>query len=204
VREKRPVGADRDGQIDAAVLGDAIRDQRRVKRFLSGVHPDVQPAEVARRERVVVFGPERARIVERAVPHHRDQRQPQRRGHRDRLERVTPPDPAAAAQRPRAHGRRVLGDLELAVLALGDDVLGVLLAVGDLLRHVLHERVVRADRVRRQHVDVHELGGHRHRLAAADQRLLLDLGGPRHRGVCVHYSPPPSPPDPARSFATCS
>ena len=48
-------------------------------------------------------------------------------------------------------GRGVLADLELGVLALGDDVLGVELAVGDELRHRLHDPVVGAYRVGRHH-----------------------------------------------------
>src|SRR4029077_2545578 len=116
----------------------------------------------------------------------------------------------------------VLRDLELAVLALGDDVLGVLLTIGDLLGYVLHQRIVRPDRIRGKDIDVGQLRGHRDRLAAADQGLLFRRCDPdRGCRISIHYSSPPPAPTPISScppgsasrfsaavatpiFATCS
>src|SRR5213078_2864949 len=85
----------------------------------------------------------------------------------------------------------VLDDLELAVLALGDDVLGDELAVGDLLGDRLHHGVVRPDRVGRDDVDVGEGEGFRHRLAARDQEFLV-LRRCRRRSRRYRHDPSPS------------
>src|SRR5438874_727746 len=55
-----------------------------------GLRPREEPAEVADGERVVVLGPKRAGVVERAVPADRDHRKAKAGGHRDRLEGVEP------------------------------------------------------------------------------------------------------------------
>src|SRR5881398_3067189 len=118
-----------------------------VERLLRRLRPGEEPAEVPHRKRVVVLGPERARVVERAVAADRDHGESQARGDGDRLEGVEPAHPARAHEDAGAHGAGVLHDLELAVLAVGDDVFDVHLAVGDELRGGLHDAVVRTDRI---------------------------------------------------------
>jgi hypothetical protein len=141
------------------------------------------PAQIAHTQRVVVLDPERSRIVEGAVADHRYDWQPQRRCDRDGLHRVHPAHARGAHEHAGADGRGVLADLELGVLALGDYVLALELAVGDELGDRLHDAVVGADRVRSRHLDV----GQAHRLGdglrAGHQLLfllrLLALGGHR-------------------------
>ena len=154
VGQERAVGADRARQHDPRVLGDLVGDDRRVERFLAGFDPGHEPAQVAHRQRVVVFHAEGARIVQRPVADVGHHRQPQASGHRDGLEGVEPADARGADERPRADGAGVLDDLELRMLAFGDDVLAVHLAIGDHHRHGLHDGVVRADRIGRDDVDV--------------------------------------------------
>src|SRR6267378_1694793 len=133
----------------SSFAGDAIGDQRGVERFLRRVDPAEEPADVPDDERVVVLDAEGARIVERAVADEGDHGHSQRRRDDEAFHGVHPADAGRAAEDARAHGRRVLDDLELAVLAFGDDVLGHELAARDLLGDRLHDRVVRADRIRR-------------------------------------------------------
>src|SRR5581483_2989214 len=191
VGEERAVQADRDRERDALVLADAPRHERQVQRFLRRLRPREEPAEVAAGERVVVLGAERARVVEGAVAADRDDRQAQARGDRDRLERVEPADAGGADEDTRPDGARVLHDLELAVLAVGDDVLDVHLARGDELRGGLHDAVVRTDRVRRHHVDVRETDRFGDGLAARCELLDLDLAAFALFGVDRHQSSPP-------------
>src|SRR5206468_656439 len=86
---------------------------------------------------------------------------------------------------------RVLHDLELAVLAVGDDVLDVHLAVRDELRGSLHHAVVRADRIRRHDVDVSEADRLSDRLAAAHELLGLDVLVLALPDLDSHQSSPP-------------
>jgi hypothetical protein len=67
----------------------------------------------------------------------------------------------------------VLDDLELAVLALGHDVLGHQKPIGDLLGDGLHHGVVGADGIRGHHVDVGESQGLRAGLAPGDEHFLV-------------------------------
>src|SRR6059058_1461170 len=83
-----------------------------------------------------------------------------------------PADAGRSGEDARSAGAGVLDDLELRVLALGDDVLAIHLTVGDQLRHVLHHRVVGPDGIGGDDVDVGELARHRDRLAARDERRL--------------------------------
>ena len=197
VREKRAVGADGAGQIHSRVLGHAPRHERGVHRLLPGVDPAQHPAQVAHGERVVVLAPERARVVQRAVAHHCHQRQPQAAGHGERLEGVEPADAARSRKHPGAHRGGVLDYLELRVLALGDYVLALQLAVGDEARHELHHRVVGANGVGGYHVHVGQGARYRDRLRTANQLLALE------RGLCLsrHHSLP-SPRSASRSRST--
>ncbi len=69
----------------------------------------------------------------------------------------------------------MLDDFELRVLALGDDVFAIHLAVGDQLADVLHHGVVGANRIGGDHVDVGQFAGDRDGLAAGDQCRLVGL-----------------------------
>src|SRR5882724_9889998 len=85
----------------------------------------------------------------------------------------------------------VLDDLELAVLALGDDVLGDELTARDLLGDRLHDGVVRPDRIGRDDVDVGERQRFGDGFATGDQELLVLFGGGRsRRGDNRHCWPP--------------
>jgi hypothetical protein len=149
---------------------------------LRGVDPAEQPADVADHQRVVVLDAERARIVEGAVADEGHHRHAQRRRDHEALHRVHPAHTGRAAEDARADGRGVLDDLELAVLALGHDVLGLQLAARDLLGDRLHDGVVRPDRVRGDHVQVGEGQRLGDGLAPGDQELLVLFGRGRSRG----------------------
>ncbi len=183
VREERAVRRDRDGQKDTPVLGDPVGEQRGVQHLLGGVHPDQQPAQVTDDQGVIVLDPEGARIVEGPVAHHAHHRHAERGRDGEALHRVHPADAGRAAEHPRPDGGGVLHDLELAVLAFRDDVLGLQMAVGDLLGDRLHDRVVGPDRVRGHHVEVGQ-----------GQGLGTGLGrpgsGPRHRPRCRRSASP--------------
>jgi len=71
----------------------------------------------------------------------------------------------------------VLHDLELAVLAVGDDVLDIHLAVRDELGRRLHHAVVRPDRVGGHDVHIGQPDGLGDRLAAGRELLGLDVTG---------------------------
>jgi len=122
-----------------------------------------------------VLGAERPGVIERAVAADRDDWQTKPRRHRDRLEGIEPAHAGAPDEDAGPHGARVLHDLELAVFAIGDDVLDVHLAVRDELRGGLHHAVVRADRVRGHDVDVSKADRLGDRLTAAHELLGLDV-----------------------------
>src|SRR5690606_34794679 len=116
----------------------------------------------------------------------------------DSFERIEPAHARGADEGPCAYGARVLHQLELRVLALGDDVLAVHVATSDQLGHSLHDRVVRANGVGREDVAV----GHAERMGdgfrTCEKQLLLASGGLNGRGVrsnCNghgYYSSPPA------------
>ena len=178
------------GRKHATVLGHAVGDQRGVDRFLRGVDPAEHPAQVAHEQRVVVLDAEGAGIVERPVADEADHRHPQRRRHHQALHRVGPAHAGGAAEHAGADRRGVLDDLELAVLALGHDVLGHQLAVGDLLGDGLDDRVVRADRIAGDHVDVGEGEPLGDGFTARDEQLLLVGCGGRGLGLDCHAGLP--------------
>src|SRR6266540_1830411 len=192
VCEERAVEPDRDRERHALVLTDAPSHEREVERLLGGLGPGQEPAEVAHRERVVVLRAERAGVVERAIAADRDDRQAEASGHGDRLEGVEPTHTRRADEDAGADGAGVLHDLELAVLSVGDDVLDVHLAVGDELRGGLHHAVVRADGVRRHHVDVGEADGFGDGFAARRELLGLDLTRLFGLDLDNHHSSPPA------------
>src|SRR5438067_1209384 len=67
----------------------------------------------------------------------------------------------------------VLDQLELGVLAFGDDVLAVHLAVGDHRRDRLHDRVIRPDRIGSDDVHVGQPQRVGDSLGAREQQLLF-------------------------------
>src|SRR5207249_3948170 len=134
----------------------------------------------------------RARIVERAVPADRDDRQAQSCGHGDRLERVEPAHARAPHEYARPHRARVLHDLDLAVLAVGDDVLDVHLAVGNELGRGMHHAVVRTDRIGGHDVDIGEADRFGDGLASGRELLGLDVGGLDALDCDSHQSSPPA------------
>ena len=144
-----------------------------VERLLRVARPAHQPAHVAGRERVGVFGSEVARRIERAVGNHHLHGHAAAGDRRIQLVGVLHADAGAAGEDARAARRRAVRDAQLRVLAVGHDVLGVELAVGHHLRERHHGRGVGPDRVRRDDVDVGVLGGLRRRDAAVHPHRLL-------------------------------
>jgi hypothetical protein len=71
----RKAPSDRDRERHALVLRDAPGHERQVERFLRGLGPRQEPAEVPHRKGVVVLGAERAGVVESAVAADRDDRE---------------------------------------------------------------------------------------------------------------------------------
>src|SRR2546428_756142 len=142
-------------------------------------------AEAAQAEACIVSNTEAAGISGGPLTDEAPHRLPQRGGPPQALQRFHPAHARRAAEHARAHGGRVLHDLELAVLALGHDVLGHELAVGDLLRDRLHDGVVRPDRIRGDDIDVGQRQRLGHRLAPRDQKLLVFARGLRRRD-CRH------------------
>ena len=171
VRQEGAVHRQRDGHAHARVLGDAVAEQDVLQRLLRRGYPEDQPAHVAQRQRVVVLHAERAGVVERAVADQEQHRQAVGGGHHQRLEAVHPAGAAAARERARPHRRGVLHDLELRVLAVGDDVLGVEVAVGDHARQEVHHFGVGPDRVSRDDVHVGQAHAVGDGLAAGQQVL---------------------------------
>src|SRR5579875_56275 len=181
--EERAVHRQRARHAHARVLGDAVAEQHVLQRLLRGGHPEQQPAHVAHGQRVVVLHAERAGVVQRAVADQEQHGQAVGGGDHQRLEAVGPAGAAGTGEGAGADRAGVLDDLELAVLAVGDDVLGVELAVGDQLRDLVHHLRVGADGVCRDYVHVgqpHTVG---HGLTAGEQLLgLVDRDGLR----CSH------------------
>ena len=184
VRQERTVEGQRHRHPHAGVLGHPVADQHVLKGLLGGRRPAQQPAHVAAGEGVVVLDTEGARVVERTVADQEQNGQPIGGRHHQRLEAIHPAGAAATGERSRTDRAGVLDDLELRMLAVGHDVLGVELAVGDDPGEVVHHLRVRADRVGRDDVHVGQADGLRHRLAAGEQLLPLvrdGLLGESHR-----------------------
>ena len=173
VGQERAVRADGARQEDALVLGDTPGHEGGIHRLLSCIHPPQHPAQVANGQRVVVLASEGAGVVQRAVSDHRHHRESKTAGDGQGLEGVEPADAAGPAEDAGSHRRRVLNDLELRVLALGDDVLALELPVGNQLRHKLHDRVVWPDGIGRQHIHICQRAGDGNGFSAAYQLLSL-------------------------------
>ena len=190
VRQERAVHRERHGHQHALIFRHAIADEHVLERFLRGRGPAEQVPHVANRHRVVVLDAEGAGIVERAVADEEERRQPVGRRDDERFHAVHPAGAAAARERSRADRGRVLDDLELGVLAVGDDVFGVELSVGDDLRQRVHHFGVRTDRIRGDDVDVGQPNALRDRLAAVQQVLPLPrTGRRRHRSATATTAP---------------
>jgi hypothetical protein len=171
VSEERAVAADRAREQHPPVLRDAPGQKGRVESFLRAVDPHQHPAQITDGQGIVVLNTERTGVVKRPVADHRDHRDPQGGRHGEGLERVHPSHATRPDEDARSDRGGVFDDLKLRVLALGDNVLAVHLAVADQFGDVLHHRIVRTDRVRGDDVDVCEFAGDCDGLAAADQRL---------------------------------
>jgi hypothetical protein len=173
VCEERAVHRERHRHAHPLVLGDAVANEHVFERLLRGGDPAEQPAEIADRHRVVVLHAESAGIVESAIADDEHRRQAVGRRDGERLHAVHPAGAARAAEGARVDRRGVLDDLELRVLAVGDDVLGVECSVSDQLRERVHDFGVRPDRISRDHVDVSQAYALRDRLTAVEQLLAL-------------------------------
>ena len=184
--QERAVHRERHRHAHAVVLRDAVADEDMFERLLCRGRPAEQPSHVAHGQGVVVLDAKRSGVVERPVADEEQRRQAI--GGRDdkRLEPVHPPGPAAAREGACADRAGVLDDFELRVLGIGNDVLGVELAVRDDLRQRVHHLGVGTDRVRRDDVDVGQLDALRHCLTSVEQQLL----GPNLRlfEYCGHGS----------------
>ena len=168
VRQKRTVTTDRAGQEHTPVFRHAISDQGRVQRLLRVVNPNQLPAQVAHRQRVVMFHAEGARIIQRPVSNHGDHRNAQRGSYGQRFHGIHPADAAGAAEHASSAGGGVLHDFKLRVLAFSDDILAVHLAVRHQLANVLHDGVVGTDGIGCDYVNVRQLASHRNGFAAGD------------------------------------
>src|SRR5690349_15498431 len=120
--EKSTITTDCTWQENTPVFCDSISNQRCIQRFLSIIHPNELPPQIADCKRVVMLYAESSRIVEGTVPHHDDHRNTQRRSHRQSFHGVHPAHTAAAAEYACAAGRRMLHDFKLRVLSLRHDV----------------------------------------------------------------------------------
>ncbi len=154
VRNEETVLADHLGQEHARVLTDSIGHQVIVERLLRVARPAHEPAHIARRQRVGMLGTEIAGGIERPVGNHHLHRHAAARNRRIQLVGKLHADARAARENTRAARRSAVRDAQLRVLAVGHDVLGVELPVGDHLRERHHRRRVRPDRVGRNHIDV--------------------------------------------------
>ena len=130
-------------------------------------HPISQPMSRVD-ERVGVLRSEVAGRIERPVGNHHLHRHAAARDRRVQLVRELHADARAAGEHARAARRGAVRDAQLRVLAVGDDVLGVELAVRHHLRQRHHRGGVRADRIRGDDVDVGVLRRLRGRDAAVD------------------------------------
>ncbi len=142
VGKERTVAADSAGEEHPGVLGNPPSHHAGVVGLLGRGHPVEQPAKVSHCEGIVMFGAESSWVVQGPVAYHSHHRQAQACGYRDGLEGVEPAHAAGAHEGAGADGAGVLHDLELGVLALGDDELAIEVAVSDETRHVLHHCVV--------------------------------------------------------------
>ena len=168
------------------VLADRVGEQRLVEDLLRGRGPAHQPAHVPGAQGVGVLGAEVAGRVQGPVGDRHLDRDARPGDDGVHLVAVGDADPGRPGVGPGAAGARAEGGGELRVLAVGVDVLGVQDAVRDELREVHHDRRVRPDRVRGDHVHVRvqrRVGGRRasvlpHPGARDAAQELLSLGGP--------------------------
>jgi hypothetical protein len=97
-----------------------------------------------------------ARIVQSPVADHEKRRQTVGRGNYQRFHTVHPTRAARSAEGAGVNGTGVLDDLELGMLAVGDNVLGVEFPVGDQLREGVHHLGVGTYRISGDHIHVGE------------------------------------------------
>jgi len=113
------------GHLHPLVLGDSVSDQHMLQGLLGGGDPTQEPAQVPDGQGIVVFYAKGTGIVQRPVAHQEQHRQPVGCRHRQGLKAVQPARAAAPGKGSRPHGTGVLDNLELAVLAVGDDILSL-------------------------------------------------------------------------------
>src|SRR5579883_999147 len=205
--EKRAIATDGARQKDAAVFGDSVGDECRVEGLLRAINPDELPTEITDGKCVVVLYAKRSGIVEGAVAHHHDHRYPQRGRDRKAFERIHPAHTARPTKDARPYSGSVLYDFELGVLALGHNVFTIHLAVGDQLSNILDDRVVRTDRIARNHVNISQLTRNGDGLTAGDQRSVFSSLGCFRNGCRCHRNSPgeaQSPSAAASASGTCS
>ena len=154
VRQKRSIHGEGHRHAHALVFGNAISEQYVLERFLRRRYPCEQPSHVAHRHGVVVLDSKCARIVESAVTDKEQHRHAVRRSHDQCLEAVAPSGSTRACECAGIHGTGMFHNFELRMLAVGDDVLGIQLAIGNDFGEGVHNLCIWTNRISSDDVDV--------------------------------------------------